>query len=281
MQRPGREAEVEDPVEEAQLEGAVVPDAVAAVVRHGVDGHQGGEVGRVGEGQRVLRAAGVGRAHGADAALEPGLLADPGGGVEAVLAVVPVRSPPPFGGVAPAHVLAHEHVAEGHEALGGVLGLVLVVGRALEHGRESPGSGDAVLRGQPYVGGQAHPVAHGDHDVAEEDDLEGAFGRAGGRGGGEDGEREEPGEGGETERGVGAAGHGQDLRNRSLVRTVHEVRLIFLMNSPTWSQLNPPAATRPGGFDSTRPFAPCLFQTVTGRSTAPGRIIRSEDPEVS
>src|SRR5262249_57777033 len=62
-QRQRREAEVEDPVEEAQLEGAVVPDAVTAAVVQGVHGTKGFERRGSAVGERVLRTGGVLRPH--------------------------------------------------------------------------------------------------------------------------------------------------------------------------------------------------------------------------
>lgn len=69
----GRIAKGEDPVEEAQFEGSVMANAVASVVRHCVAGNHGLDVGGVGNGERVLRRSGVGRANRADATIAPGL----------------------------------------------------------------------------------------------------------------------------------------------------------------------------------------------------------------
>ena len=52
-------AESKDPVEKAQFEGAVVANAVEAVVGHGVTGNHGLDVGGVANGECVLRGAAI------------------------------------------------------------------------------------------------------------------------------------------------------------------------------------------------------------------------------
>src|SRR5262249_12386107 len=112
---------LEDPVPEAHLEGAAVAHALVAHVAHGVDGDDGGQVGRAVHGQGVLRAADVRRAEHADLAVGPGLLRDPGGGVGAVGAVVGQPVPDAVGAVPAAGVLGDEGVAAGGEVLAGRL----------------------------------------------------------------------------------------------------------------------------------------------------------------
>src|SRR5260370_10715864 len=69
----GRIAKSEDPVEEAQFEGSVMANAVASAVRHRASWNHGLAVTGVGDGHRVLRRSGVGRANRADATIAPGL----------------------------------------------------------------------------------------------------------------------------------------------------------------------------------------------------------------
>ena len=115
----------------------------------------------------------VGQAHGADAPVAPGLRAQPGAGVEPVLAVRQVFDEAAFGAVAAAGVLVDHGVAvrgearrdlgaRGRGAVGrgdlAAAGQVAAVGRALHDHRERAGA-----VGQVDVGGQADAVAHRDH----------------------------------------------------------------------------------------------------------------------
>ena len=146
-----RQAEVEDPVQPAQLEGAVVPDAVPAVVRHGVHRNHGLEIRWVREGQRVLRAAGVRRPDRADAAVRPRLLADPLRGVEPVVPVVAMGPPASLGIEAPAHVLGNGNVSM-RDKISCPTGR-FAVRSALEDGWKLPRRRDAVDRRPVDVGG--------------------------------------------------------------------------------------------------------------------------------
>jgi len=162
----------EYPVEESQLEGAVVPDAVPAEVRHRIDRNHRLEVGRVRDGQRMLRRPGIGRSHGAEVAVEPWLTADPRCRVGSVVRVVGDRPPVPLGLVSRAHVLADHDVAARHEVGGRRRHAILVVGRALHDRRESAVGRRAVSRGAVDVGGQLDAVAHRNHDVAHDGGAE-------------------------------------------------------------------------------------------------------------
>ncbi len=156
----------ENPVEPAQLERAVVADAVAPRIGHGVDGHHGGEVRRVGDGHGVLRAPGVGRPDGADAPAAPRLFAYPLGQIGTVRAVVPQRAPASFGAVAAPHVLDHGDVAAPHKKLRpAVCAAVLVVRGALNNRGEALGYGYAPAGGHVDVGREFHPVAHRHHHI--------------------------------------------------------------------------------------------------------------------
>ena len=170
--RARRVAEREDPVEPAQLERPVVPDAVAPAVAHRVDGHHRREVRGVGDRHRVLRAAGVRGANRADASVRPGLPADPCREVGAVRAVVAKRAPAALRAIAPAHVLHDRGVAARHEVPRPAVGdTVLVVGRALQDHRPAALQRLSVARREIDVRGEAHAVSHRDHDVRQDDDV--------------------------------------------------------------------------------------------------------------
>ena len=74
-----------------QLERAALADAVLVGVGEAaaVEKHRG-DAGRIGAGERALRMRRVGKAHGADLAVAPGLADDPGAGVVAVVAVAQI-----------------------------------------------------------------------------------------------------------------------------------------------------------------------------------------------
>ena len=128
-------------------------------------------------GHRQLRVGRVGQAHAADPAVAPGLLDDPGQGVETVLTLGRVFGERAFGGVAPTAVLEDRDKALlgkpcGHLCTGDVLavelffrarGLAFVVGRAFDHHRKRP----FAARWQVDIGGQVDAVTHRDHLVRQ------------------------------------------------------------------------------------------------------------------
>ena len=73
------------PGELLEFERAALPDAgaIGAGEASGID-HHAGEARRIETGQRRLRMRRIGKAHGADLPVAPGLLDDPGAGVETV-----------------------------------------------------------------------------------------------------------------------------------------------------------------------------------------------------
>jgi hypothetical protein len=124
----------------------------------------------------VLGATDVGSADHADPAVAPGLLADPGGAVDTVGAIVAHPVPHALAFVAAAAVLGDEGVAVFGEVLAEALGTVLVVGQAGEDDGMATGQDLAVLGGQVDVGGQMHAVAHGHPQVFFDHDVLGAGG---------------------------------------------------------------------------------------------------------
>ena len=192
------QAEVVGPGHLLQLERAALADAVGVGVREAAAiQHHGLKARRVQAGQRALGMGGVAEPHGADAAVAPGLGHEPSAGVEAVVPLVQVFDELALGIVAAAAVLEDHHIARPHidgghlgaglgTGLGDVAeaGDVPPVGRALHDRRETAGHGLPAARGTIDVGGELHPVAHGDADIALQQDLIGAVGRVGGAGGG-------------------------------------------------------------------------------------------------
>ena len=165
LERPGRLLQLE----RAGLADARAPriDEATAVqhLRH--------QPRRIEATQRGLGMRGVREAHGADAAVAPGLLAQPGAGVVAVLAVGQVFDEAALRAVAAARVLIHDRIAVRGEIRGKVrarrrcaigsgdlaaAGFAAAVRRAFDDDRVWSGAVRKV-----EVGGEADAVAHGDH----------------------------------------------------------------------------------------------------------------------
>ena len=108
----GAAVDAEAPVDEdAELEGAAGADEAGEVVDADGLGGQAGEAGVVQRGAEPLDGAQVGAAGHADAAVAPGLLGDPGLGVEAVLGFGDEGGPGAVGVPAAADVLDDAGVA--------------------------------------------------------------------------------------------------------------------------------------------------------------------------
>ena len=103
LERPGRLLQLE----RAGLADAGLPRiGEAAAVQHLRD-----QPGRIEAAQRGLRVGGVGQAHGADAPVAPGLVAQPGAGIEPVLAVGQVFDEAALRAVPAAGVLVDDGIA--------------------------------------------------------------------------------------------------------------------------------------------------------------------------
>ena len=159
----------EDPVEETQFERSPVAHAEVSGVCHRVDRDQCLQTGRIAFGHGVLRATHVRSADHGEAAVAPGLLHEPLGGVVAVVHVVGHHVPDAFRGVAASRVLAHHNVTMAHERKKVVERLVLVVRCALQDGGEFALQPGAVPAGEIDVRGKPHAIAHGHHDVFRDD----------------------------------------------------------------------------------------------------------------
>ena len=107
------------PGELLEFERAALPNAgaIGAGEATGIENHAG-EARRIETGQRSLRMRRIGQAHGADLAVAPRLLDDPGAGVVSVRAFGEVLREFAFGSVAPAAILVDHHIAGAHEMRG-------------------------------------------------------------------------------------------------------------------------------------------------------------------
>jgi hypothetical protein len=81
----------------------------------------GGEPGRVEAAERHLGVRRIREAHRRDAAVAPGLLDQPGEGIEAVLGLAQILREPALGAVAAPAILIGDGIAVRHE-IGGDLG---------------------------------------------------------------------------------------------------------------------------------------------------------------
>ena len=124
--------------DEALLEGAALTHRGNEVVAGALADELGAEVRRVEGGQGALVGAGVGGAHGADAAVAPGLDRDPLHGVVAVGGFLSKGIPLAAGAAAATNVVDDDRVAATREPvrLAGVAAGVLEIGRALNEGGE-------------------------------------------------------------------------------------------------------------------------------------------------
>ena len=128
---------------------------------------------RIEAAERRLGVGGVGEAQGADPPIAPGLLAQPGAGVDAVMPVREVFDEHALGSVAAAAILVDDGVAAreegggelgagGGDRVGGgefaAAGLGAAIGRAFE----DDGEGTGALR-QVHLGREAEAVPHRDH----------------------------------------------------------------------------------------------------------------------
>ena|SRR5271167_1223375 len=167
---------LKNPVHPAQLKGTVMPDAVTAVVRHCIHWNHRFQVRRIRYGQGMLGATRVRGSNGTDIAVTPSLLADPLGGIVAVVYVVAMRPPSALGGIAATHVLRNDHITPTDEVLHPLFGptiatAILAVGRSLQNHGKLPGRRGAVNRGPMDIRRQPHSVAHRNHDIPAESDV--------------------------------------------------------------------------------------------------------------
>ena len=132
-------------------------------------GRHGGEMRRLKGGGEQLIDARDGEAEAPDPAVAPGLACAPFDGVVAVLGIEAERVEFAFRGVAPAAVLDHHGVAvpriDRRMVVDVGLGDALVVGLALDQGRDRPARGRA-----PDVAGEAHAVPHRHRNVGLDHD---------------------------------------------------------------------------------------------------------------
>ena len=164
--------DLKDPVHESQLERAALPHAADAAVRDGIDRDHRGQVGRVHLGQRVLGAAGITRAEGADLAVGPILPGDPLHDLKAILGIVNDQSPGPLTGITAPNVVGNHDIAALRIIDAIRLDPVLVVGGAGQERREPAGSGLAIAGRAIDVCGQPDSVLHRDHHVLLDHDAE-------------------------------------------------------------------------------------------------------------
>src|SRR5438128_590339 len=92
-------ADGENPVHEAKLKRAAVPDAGDARIRDGIDRNHAAQVRRPGTGKGMLRAAYIAGPKRADLAVAPGLFADPLEKVIAVVGIIEKHSPSALGSI--------------------------------------------------------------------------------------------------------------------------------------------------------------------------------------
>ena len=179
------------PGELLQLEGAALADAgaIGAGEAAGIE-HHAGEPGRIEAGERRLRMRRIGQAHGADLAVAPGLLDDPGAGVVAVRPLGEVLRELALRAVAAAAILVDHDVAGAHEmrprprprVIGWLMpGSIserersrLAVGRPLQDAPAAASRQRPPADGRPVdVGRELNAVAHPHHHVAMHDDVVG------------------------------------------------------------------------------------------------------------
>ena len=164
--------------DEALFEGAALAHGRNQVVAGSLADDLGTQVGRIEGGEGALVGPGVGGAHGADAAVAPGLDGDPLDGVVAVGGFLREGVPLAAGAAAAADIVHHHGVSATRVPvrLAGVAAGVLEVWRSLDKGGELSIDRLAVEGGQVEVGGQLHAVARRDKDVGQHDGVVGAVG---------------------------------------------------------------------------------------------------------
>ena len=132
--------------------------------------HGGGEVRGLERGGEQLVHTGDREAEAPHPPVAPGLRRAPFDGVVAVLGIEAERIELTLGGVAPAGVLDHHGIAvariDRRVVVDVGLGDALVVGLALDQGRNRP------ARGRPVdVAGEVHAVPHPHHDIGLDHDA--------------------------------------------------------------------------------------------------------------
>ena len=159
-------ADGEDPVHEAQLEGAAVAHAEITGVCHRVGGDHGLEAGRARQGERMLRASGIRSPDRGEAAIAPRLRDNPLRRVVTIGRVVGHHVPDPLGVVPATSVLSDGHITAARIIRPPAFAsAVFVVRRPLEHGWELSLQTHSIACREIKVRRQPHAVPHGNHDV--------------------------------------------------------------------------------------------------------------------
>ena len=169
-----RDRHVEGVDEEALLERTVVSHRAMIIIRRPLSDEHRGEMRRVERRRGALGRRHVRRSHRADLAGRPRLSRGPFDSVVAVGRLAREGVPFALGAAAPAHVLDQNDVAVlGEESRGhGEARGALVVRRALDEHRKAARHGRAAACGMVNIGREPHPVAHREHHVAFDHDLE-------------------------------------------------------------------------------------------------------------
>ena len=102
-------------------------DTVTTEVRHRITRNHRFYVGRVADGEGMLRRTGIGRPHCTDATVAPRLRANPFGCIKPVIRIIDEWMPAPLRRVAATYVLKHDHVSVWHERVRNRRGVFLVV----------------------------------------------------------------------------------------------------------------------------------------------------------
>ena len=164
----------EECAEHVELHGSAPAHLVGVAVCGADVGPDGPQVGRAVESHVGLDQGQMGAAHGAHSAVGPGLGRNPLHRVESVgpgrfVYRVEILAGA-LGTVSAAQVLQHQHETSRGEVVGHLVDepfRLLVVGGAHQQGRKGARQ-HLSIPGRPVdVGGQAHPVPHGDHQILE------------------------------------------------------------------------------------------------------------------
>ena len=168
----------EEGAEHMELHGPS-PAHLMGIAVGGADvGPDGTQMGGAIEGHVGLDQSQMGAAHGAYPAVGPGLGRDPLHGVETVgsrrfIDGVEILAGS-LGTVAAAQVLQHQHEPSRGEAVGHLVNepfRLLVIGGPHQQDRERPRQHLSPAGRPVEVGGQAHAIPHGDHQILEDRHL--------------------------------------------------------------------------------------------------------------
>src|SRR5262249_40417027 len=148
--------------EDAELEGARVPDGAMKVVIAAIEMELRFEAMRVEDSGRLLGGGAIRQADSANLAIAPGLLRNPLDGVDTIGPLVAQKDPSPLRLEAATHVLHDAYVAAGGEEFrrSDVAETALIVRGAFKQDRKSPGERPAALGGSVDIHRQPHPIAH-------------------------------------------------------------------------------------------------------------------------